>query len=78
MESVLWNLRTLSGFSTLAPMIVILVMTLTAFWDYPLLLLYSLTSRAIGRSRKPPPYVKALPALVVIPKSSQRKEALNK
>ena len=67
MESVLWNLRTLNGFSTLAPMLAVLFFTLTAFWDYPLLLTYSLVFRALGRKRRFPPYAKPLSALVVIP-----------
>ena len=76
MESVLWNLRTLSGFSTLAPMLLVLVVTLTAFWDYPLLLLYSLTTRAVGRARRQPPYIQALPALVVIPSLLRKEDEL--
>jgi hypothetical protein len=76
MESVLWNLRTLNGFSTLAPMLAVLFFTLTAFWDYPLLLLYSLVSRALGRERRPPPYAKPLSALVVIPSLLRKQDEL--
>src|SRR6187431_2893115 len=76
MESVFWNLRTLSSFSLLAPMLAVLVVTLTAFWDYPLLLLYSLVSRAVGGSRQRPAYIKPLPALVVIPSLLRKEDEL--
>jgi cellulose synthase/poly-beta-1,6-N-acetylglucosamine synthase-like glycosyltransferase len=76
MESVLWNLRTLNGFSTLAPMLAVLFFTMAAFWDYPLLLTYALISRALGRERRPPPYAKPLSALVVIPSLLRKQDEL--
>jgi cellulose synthase/poly-beta-1,6-N-acetylglucosamine synthase-like glycosyltransferase len=76
MESVLWNLRTLNGFSTLAPMLAVLLFTLTAFWDYPLLLVYSLVFRALGRERRFPPYAKPLSTLVVIPSLLRKEDEL--
>jgi cellulose synthase/poly-beta-1,6-N-acetylglucosamine synthase-like glycosyltransferase len=76
MESVFWNLRTLSGFSTLAPMLVVLFLTLTAFWDYPIMLLYALTFRALGRKRRFPAYAKPLPMLVVIPSLLRKEDEL--
>jgi hypothetical protein len=76
MESVLWNLRTLSGFSTLAPMLAVLFFTLTAFWDYPLLLIHSLVFRALGRERRFPSYAKPLSALVVIPSLLRKEDEL--
>jgi hypothetical protein len=76
MESVLWNLRTLHGFSTLAPMLAVLFFTLTAFWDYPLLLIYSLVFRALGRARRFPAYAKPLSALVVIPSLLRKEDEL--
>lgn len=65
MESVFWNLRTLSGFSLAAPMMVVLLFTLLMFWDYPLMLAYLLVSRAFGERRREP--AQALSTLVVIP-----------
>jgi cellulose synthase/poly-beta-1,6-N-acetylglucosamine synthase-like glycosyltransferase len=76
MESVLWNLRTVSGFSTLAPMLAVLLFTFTAFWDYPILLVYSLTARAFGRGRSVPPYAKPLSTLVVIPSLLRKEDEL--
>jgi cellulose synthase/poly-beta-1,6-N-acetylglucosamine synthase-like glycosyltransferase len=76
MESVLWNLRTLNGFSTLAPMLAVLFFTLAAFWDYPLLLIYSLVFRALGRKRRFPAYAKPLSALVVIPSLLRKQDEL--
>jgi cellulose synthase/poly-beta-1,6-N-acetylglucosamine synthase-like glycosyltransferase len=76
MESVLWNLRTLNGFSTLAPMLAVLFFTLAAFWDYPLLLTYALVFRALGRSRRYPAYVKPLSAVVVIPSLLRKQDEL--
>jgi cellulose synthase/poly-beta-1,6-N-acetylglucosamine synthase-like glycosyltransferase len=76
MESVLWNLRTLNGFSTLAPMLAVLFFTLTVFWDYPLLLSYSLVTRALGRTRRVPPYARALSTLVVIPSLLRKQDEL--
>lgn len=66
MESVLWNLRTQSAFSTLAPICLVVLATLTVFWDYPVMLGYLLTRRALGiqRSRGG---AKPLSTLVVIP-----------
>lgn len=65
MESVFWNLRTLSGFTVFAPMFAVLLFTLLMFWDYPLMLLYLLTSRAFGVRREYP--ARALSTVVVIP-----------
>ncbi len=76
MESVLWNLRTLSGFSTLAPLMAVLVLTLTAFWDYPLLLVYSLGRRALGPKPRRHPDARALSTLVVIPSLLRHKDEL--
>jgi cellulose synthase/poly-beta-1,6-N-acetylglucosamine synthase-like glycosyltransferase len=76
MESVLWNLRTTSGFAALAPMLAVLFFTLTAFWDYPLLLIYSLAFRALGRKRRFPAYAKPLSALVVIPSLLRKEDEL--
>ena len=76
MESVLWNLRTTSGFAALAPMLAVLFFTLTAFWDYPLLLVYSLAFRALGKKRRFPAYAKPLSALVVIPSLLRKEDEL--
>ena len=76
MESVFWNLRTLNGFSTLAPMLVVLFLTLTAFWDYPIMLVYALTFRALGMKRRFPAYAKPLPMLVVIPSLLRKEDEL--
>jgi len=65
MESVFWNLRTLSGFTVFAPMLAVLLFTLLMFWDYPLMLLYLLASRAFGIRRQDP--ARALSTVVVIP-----------
>jgi cellulose synthase/poly-beta-1,6-N-acetylglucosamine synthase-like glycosyltransferase len=74
MESVIWNLRTLNGFSIFAPIAVVLVFTLLVFWDYPLLLLYLLVSQAF-RPRQPAP-ARALSTLVVIPSLLRIEEEL--
>ena len=74
MESVFWNLRTLNGFSVFAPLLAVLLFTLLVFWDYPLLLLYLLASRAFGERRREPG--KALSALVVIPSLLRVEEEL--
>lgn len=76
MESVLWNFQTLSGFSILAPMLVVLFFTLTAFWDYPLLLLYALVFRGLGGKRRVPAYARPLSALVVIPSLLRKEDEL--
>ena len=76
MESVLWNLQTANGFTTLAPMLAVLFFTLTAFWDYPIVLVYALVFRALGRSRRFPPYAKALSTLVVIPSLLRKEDEL--
>jgi cellulose synthase/poly-beta-1,6-N-acetylglucosamine synthase-like glycosyltransferase len=67
MDSVIWNFRTLSGFSIAAPIAAVLLATLTVFWDYPLLLLYSLCARALSWRRRRDPDAKPLSTLVVIP-----------
>jgi len=74
MESVFWNLRTLNGFSVFAPIALVLAFTLLVFWDYPLLLLYLLVSRAL-RPRRPAP-ARALSTLVVIPSLLRIEEEL--
>jgi hypothetical protein len=76
LESVLWNLRTQSGFSTLAPILAVVLFTFTAFWDYPLLLVYSLVRRALGSGRRVPPYAKPLSTLVVIPSLLRKEDEL--
>jgi hypothetical protein len=68
MDSVIWNLRTLNGFTIAAPIGAILFFTLCLFWDYPLLLIYSLAARVVrGKERRPDPKARPLSALVVIP-----------
>jgi len=67
MDSVIWNFRTLSGFSIVAPICAVLLITFTVFWDYPLLLVYSLTARALRKPRQRDPDARALSTLVVIP-----------
>jgi len=74
MESVFWNLRTLNGFSVFAPLLAVLLFTLLVFWDYPLLLIYLLASRAFGERRREPG--KALSTLVVIPSLLRVEEEL--
>jgi cellulose synthase/poly-beta-1,6-N-acetylglucosamine synthase-like glycosyltransferase len=74
MESVFWNLRTLSGFSVFAPLLGMLLFTLLVFWDYPLLLIYLLATRAFGERRRAPG--KALSTLVVIPSLLRVEEEL--
>src|SRR5262245_18665547 len=74
MESIFWNLRTLSGFSVAAPMAAVLLFTLLMFWDYPAMLLYLLLSRAFGERRWQPG--QALSALVVIPSLLRVEEEL--
>lgn len=76
MESVLWNLRTMSGFSTAVPVLLVLLLTLTVFWDYPILLVYALAARAAGRARKPPSYARPLSMLVVIPSLLRKEDEL--
>ncbi|MEY4549818.1 MAG: hypothetical protein RL685_6013, partial [Pseudomonadota bacterium] len=74
MESIFWNLRTLSGFTLAAPMVAVLVFTLLMFWDYPLMLVYLLVSRAFRERRREP--AQALSALVVIPSLLRVEEEL--
>ncbi|HVZ33316.1 MAG TPA: hypothetical protein VG963_12880, partial [Polyangiaceae bacterium] len=74
MESVVWNLRTLSGFAVAGPMLLMVLVTLLAFWDYPLLLIYLLLRRALPARPEPP--AQALSILVVIPSLLRVEEEL--
>ncbi len=74
MESIFWNLRTLSGFTVAAPIAAVLLLTLLLFWEYPLMLLYLLAARAFGEPRRQP--AQALSALVVIPSLLRVEEEL--
>jgi hypothetical protein len=74
MESIFWNLRTLSGFSVAAPMALVLLFTLLMFWDYPAMLVYLLLSRAFRERQREPG--QALSALVVIPSLLRVEEEL--
>src|SRR5580698_119605 len=47
MESLVWTLRTMNGVA-LAPFLTVLVVVLVVCWDYPLLVPYFLTCRALG------------------------------
>lgn len=67
MDAVFWNLRTSSGFSLAAPLALVVVATLIAFWDYPLMLVHSLVRRALGPAPSRNPEALPLSALVVIP-----------
>lgn len=74
MESVLWNLRTQSAFSTLAPIFLVALATLTLFWDYPIMLGYLLARRALGIQRRAT--AQPLSTLVVIPSLLRAREEL--
>ena len=75
MESVLWNLRTQSAFSTLAPICLVILATLTVFWDYPIMLGYLLLRRALGVQPRPG-HAEPLSTLVVIPSLLRNRDEL--
>lgn len=78
MESFLWNIHALDGFAFGAPLGALLLFVLIAFWDYPLLLTYSLISRGFGLAtrRAPPPPGAPLAILVVIPTLLRKRDEL--
>ena len=78
MESIVWSLRTFSGFTTIAPMAKVFVVLLLLCWDYPLLLPYLLLRRAMGKSQaRRDPQARALPILVVIPSLLRKRDELD-
>lgn len=77
MESIVWNLRTMSGFTLGVPFAKVLLISLLVCWDYPLLLPYLLAVRAIaGGGRRRAESTDALPVLVVIPSLLRKRDEL--
>src|SRR5215472_19283915 len=76
MDNIVWSLRTLSGFTMVAPVAKVLFILLLICWDYPLLVPYFLLRRAWGRRPQYDRDARALPLLVVIPSLLRKREEL--
>jgi hypothetical protein len=79
METVVWSLRTLSGFTLSAPLVQSLFILLLLCWDYLLLLPWTLAARAArgGPARSPLTAGTAPSALVVIPSLLRKRDELD-
>ena len=76
---VLWSLSTLPSAATLLPLVKVILLLLFVFsWDYPLVLLWRLARRALGRDEaQMDSGAPCLPALVVIPSLLRRADELS-
>jgi len=77
MESTLWDLRNFGAGSVGEAYLRVLFITMIVFWEYPLVLPYSLLLRAIlGRTWRPDPQARPLHVLVVIPSLLRKRDEL--
>ncbi len=78
MNSLFWSLSTLNGFDTVAPILKVAFLVFALFcWDFPLVLVYRLWLKTIGRSREERDEdAKPLPVLVVIPSLLRQRDEL--
>lgn len=79
LSAVFWSLATLPSAATVLPLVKVALLLLFVFcWDFPLLLLWRLTQRALGIDRKKRDAgAKNLPVLVVIPSLLRKQDELD-